>query len=124
VKLILDNKKLIESFLNAVENKTFERLLKGEKIPGYKIVEGRSNRKWIDDAEAKLIEKLGDEAFEKSLIGITAAEKKLNKKEVNDLTYKPSGKLTMAPESDKRPAVTSIIDDFLNLNDTDYENEM
>ena len=124
MKLILDNKKLIESFLNAVENKTFERLLKGEKIPGYKIVEGRSNRKWIDDAEAKLIEKLGDEAFEKSLIGITAAEKKLNKKEVNDLTYKPSGKLTMAPESDKRPAVTSIIDDFLNLNDTDYENEM
>jgi hypothetical protein len=124
VKLILDNKKLIESFLNAVENKTFERLLKGEKIPGYKIVEGKSNRKWIDDAEARLIEKLGDEAFEKSLIGITAAEKKLNKKEVNDLTYKPPGKLTMAPESDKRPAVTSIIDDFINLNDTDYENEM
>lgn len=117
VKLILDNKKLIESFLNAVENRAFERLVSGEKIPGYKIVEGKSNRKWIDDAEAKLIEKLGDEAFEKSLIGITAAEKKLNKKEVNDLTYKPPGKLTLAPESDKRPAVTSVTEDFENLND-------
>ena len=117
VKLILDNKKLIESFLSAVETRAFERLVAGEKIPGYKIVEGKSNRKWIDDAEAKLIEKLGDEAFEKSLIGITAAEKKLNKKEVNDLTYKPPGKLTLAPESDKRPAVTSVTDDFDNLNE-------
>lgn len=117
VKLILDNKKLIELFLSAVENKTFERLVAGEKIIGYKIVEGKSNRKWTDDAEAKLIEKLGDEAFEKSLIGITAAEKKLNRKEVNDLTYKPAGKLTLASESDKRPAVTSATDDFENLND-------
>ena len=117
VKLILDNKKLIESFLSAVETRAFERLVSGEKIPGYKIVEGKSNRKWIDDAEAKLIEKLGDEAFEKSLIGITAAEKKLNKKEVNDLTYKPQGRLTLAPESDKRPAVTSVTDDFDNLNE-------
>lgn len=112
VKLILDNKQLIQSFLSAVETRAFERLVSGEKIPGYKIVEGKSNRKWIDDAEAKLIEKLGDEAFEKSLIGITAAEKKLNKKEVNDLTYKPQGRLTLAPESDKRPAVTSVTDDF------------
>ena len=124
VKLILDNKKLIESFLKAVEFKTFERLITGEKIPGYKLVEGKSNRKWIDGVEAKLIEKLGDEAFEKSIIGITAAEKKLNKKEVNDLTYKPKGKLTLAQESDKRPAVTPVIDDFTNLNDTDYEDEM
>lgn len=116
VKLILDNKKLIESFLNAVESRAFDRLISGEKIPGYKLVEGKSNRKWIDGAEQTLIEKLGDEAFEKSLIGITAAEKKLNKKEVNELTYKPKGKLTLAPESDKRPSVTSVSEDFENLN--------
>lgn len=116
VKLILDNKKLIESFLNAVESRAFDRLVSGEKIPGYKLVEGKSNRKWIDGAEQTLIEKLGDEAFEKSLIGITAAEKKLNKKEVNELTYKPKGRLTLAPESDKRPAVTSVSEDFENLN--------
>lgn len=116
VKLILDNKKLIESFLNAVESRAFDRLISGEKIPGYKLVEGKSNRKWIDGAEQTLIEKLGDEAFEKSLIGITAAEKKLNKKEVNELTYKPQGRLTLAPESDKRPAVTSVSEDFENLN--------
>ena len=117
VKLILDNKKLIESFLSAVETRALERLLTGGTVLGYKLVEGRSNRKWIDEAETKLIEKLGDEAFEKSLIGITAAEKKLNKKEVSDLTYKPQGKLTLAPESDKRPSVTSVVDDFQNLNE-------
>lgn len=116
VKLILDNKKLIESFLNAVENKAFERLVSGEKIPGYKVVRGKSNRKWTDEAQAILIEKLGDKAFEKKLIGITEAEKQLKKKEVDELTYKPEGKLTLAPESDKRPAVTSVSEDFENLN--------
>ena len=116
IKLILDNKKLIESFLNAVESRTLDRLVSGEKIPGYKLVEGKSNRKWIDGAERVLIEKLGDEAFEKSLIGITSAEKKLNKKEVNELTYKPKGKLTLTSESDKRVAITSVFEDFENLN--------
>jgi hypothetical protein len=112
LKLILDNKKLIEDFLKSVEQHIYDRLLDGEKFEGYKLVEGRSNRKWADDAEEVLKNKLGEDAYEKKLIGITAAGKKLKKDEVEELTYKPEGKLQLAPASDKRKEVTKTIDCF------------
>ena len=112
LKLILDNKKLIEDFLKSVEQHIYDRVLNGEKFEGYKLVEGRSNRKWVDDAEDILKEKLGEDAYEKKLIGITAAGKKLKKDEVAELTYKPEGKLQLVPDSDKRKEVTKTIDHF------------
>ena len=112
LKLILDNKKLIEDFLKSVEQHIYDRVLNGEKFEGYKLVEGRSNRKWIDDAEEVLKNKLGENAYEKKLIGITAAGKKLKKDEVEKLTYKPEGKLQLVPASDKRKEVTKTIDHF------------
>jgi len=63
LKLILDNKKLIEDFLKSVEQHIYDRVLNGEKFEGYKLVEGRSNRKWIDDAEEVLKNKLGENAY-------------------------------------------------------------
>ena len=90
----------------------YDRVLNGEKFEGYKLVEGRSNRKWVDDAEKILKNKLGEDAYEKKLIGITAAGKKLKKDEVEELTYKPEGKLQLVPTSDKRKEVTKIIDHF------------
>jgi len=113
-KTILDNKALIESFLKAVESDVFEKIESGEEFKGYKLVERRSVRKWVDGAEETLAEKLGDNAYEKKLIDITAAQKLIGKDEVNELVYKPPGKLTLAPESDKRKAVikTAIEDKF------------
>ncbi len=104
-KLILDNKDLIYDFLNAVEGSVFETLSQGEQFPGYKLVEGRSNRKFTDNAEKILVEKLGEEAYKKELIGIGEAEKKLGKKEMENITFKPEGKPTLAPEYDKRKAI-------------------
>lgn len=112
LKLILDNKNLIEDFLKSVEQHIYDRVSNGEKFEGYKLVEGRSNRKWVDDAEDILKEKLGEDAYEKKLIGITAAGKKLKKDEVAELTYKPEGKLQLVPDSDKRKEVTKTIDHF------------
>lgn len=117
IKLILDNKKLIEDFLKAVEDKVYNRLIEGGKLEGYKLVEGRSTRKWIDEAENHLIDKLGDDAFEKKLIGITKAGKLMDKKDIDDLTFKPEGKPTLAKESDKRKAIANIKDQFENLED-------
>ncbi len=122
IKSILDNSKLILSFLKEVEDNAFTRIASGKELPGYKIVEGRSNRKWGEDAENILIEKLGkDKAFKSSLITITDAEKLLKKAEVDKLTIKPKGKLTLVPESDKRQAVTNIIDDFSNINENEED---
>jgi hypothetical protein len=112
LKLILDNKKLIEDFLKSVEQHVYDKLLDGEKFEGYKLVEGRSNRKWVDNAEEILKNKLGEDAYEKKLIGITAAGKKLKKDEVEELTYKPEGKLQLVLASDKRKEVTKTIDHF------------
>ena len=74
-------------------------------------------RKWNDHAEFKLIEKLGDKAYSRKLIGIGAAEKELGKDFIKDLTIKPPGKTVLALESDKRPAIEkeSIEDKFENI---------
>lgn len=87
----------------------------GHTIPGWKIVEGRSNRTYTDqDKVAAAVIKAGyKEAliYERSLIGITAMEKLLGGKKkftevLGKLVYKPQGSPTLAPESDKRPAFT------------------
>lgn len=106
-KVIIDNKKLIITFLDSVEKGIYNRLYEGGEFKGYKLVEGRSNRVYADDAEKRLVEELGDDAYNKRLIGVTEAEKKVGKDIINDITFKPPGKLTMVPDSDKRKAVIS-----------------
>jgi len=113
-KTVLDNKKLVETFLKAVESSVFDQLDQGITFEGYKLVEGRSIRKWSDEAEASLSHKLGDKAYNKKLIGVGAAEKELGKDFVNDLTVKPQGKTTLAPSSDKRSAITSDLFEEIN----------
>ena len=84
------------------------------KIPGYKIVEGKSVR-MITDTEA-VKEKLKTSGFKEEdylkpqeLLGITALEKNIGKKLFNNLCeqyiVKPSGKPTLVPESDRREAL-------------------
>lgn len=96
----------------------------GAKFPGYKLVEGRSNRKYVDVAAvAKL---LLDKKYEPGIIfkpqeikTITALEKELGKKAfteiLSDYIEKPPGKPTLVVASDKRAALNSAesaIEDF------------
>lgn len=93
-----------------------KQLEKGQRVPGWKLVEGRSNRKYTDEnAVAAAITSAGiDEAmiYERSLLGITAMEKMLGKKKfaeiLGKLIEKPKGKPTLAPESDDRPAIDAL----------------
>lgn len=85
-------------------------------VPGFKLVEGRSNRKYKDQDEvATALKNAGvPEAimYERSLLGITAMEKAIGKKKftevLGDLIVKPEGKPTLVPETDKRPALNSV----------------
>ena len=86
------------------------------KFPGWKLVEGRSNRKYSDEeAVAKALIAAGyeeDKIYEpKEILGITAMEKEISKKRFGELLsgliIKPPGKPTLAPESDKRPEISS-----------------
>ena len=87
----------------------------GVKWPGWKLVAGRSNRKYADSDQvaAALVAAGYDEAliYERSLLGITAMEKTVGKKAfaeiLGDLVVKPEGKPTLAPENDKRPELNT-----------------
>lgn len=92
-----------------------EEALNGKKFDGWKVVEGRSNRKYLDEIKvADTLKDAGyDEAviYKKKLYGITAMEKLTGKKKfaelLNGLIIKPQGKPTLVPESDKRPEYSS-----------------
>jgi len=96
----------------------------GERFPGWKLVEGRSNRKYTDEeVVAKTLTGAGyekDKIYKpQELLGITAMEKVLGKKQfgelLSDLVVKPAGKPVLVPESDTRPEINSLqsaINDF------------
>lgn len=92
-----------------------EEAEKGKKWDGWKLVEGRSNRKYSNEAKvAETLKEAGyDEAllYEKKLYGITAMEKIVGKKPLAELCgsliIKPPGKPVLVPESDKRPEINS-----------------
>lgn len=112
LKVILDNAKLIKSWLDAVETHIFERVLLGENFDGYKLVEGRSSRAWRDENEtAKILsEKLSaDELFTQKLITPAQAEKLLkNHKDIfASLVIKSEGKPTLVQSCDKRIAINN-----------------
>ncbi len=95
--------------------------IRGKQWTGYKLVEGRSNRKYTDEAAVvAAVQSAGYDPYEKKILGITAMTALLGKKLFNsllsDLTYKPQGKPTLVPESDKRPAMTTIFNDFQEEN--------
>lgn len=79
--------------------------------PGFKLVLGRSNRKYTSEEDvAEAARKAGyTDIFKQSLIGITEMEKLMGKKKFQEIlgayVYKPDGKVTLVPESDKREAV-------------------
>lgn len=83
----------------------------GKEWKGFKVVEGRSNRKYIDeDLVAEKVKEHGyKDIYRKTLINLTDMQKLLGKKKfdeiLGDLIYKPPGKLTLVPETDKRKAV-------------------
>ena len=89
----------------------------GTHYEGFKVVEGKSNRKYTDeDAVAKTVTDAGYDPYEKKLLGITAMSSLLGKKKFEELlgslVYKPPGKPALVPESDKRPAINTAAEDF------------
>lgn len=119
---------LIESWSKAVAVAVTEKLHNGEKVIGFKLVQGRSgNRSWANADEAeqtlKSMRLKTEDMYDLKLISPTNAEK-LQKagtigprqwSKVESLIVRPEGKPTVAPESDKRPALeVNPLNDFEN----------
>ena len=103
-------KPLIEAWLASVEAIVRKTLAEGKPLPGFKLVEGRSNRKWADEKVAgeELEFLLGEAAWIKKPISPTQAEKALGKKDksvIENLIVKPPGAPVIVSDSDPRPAI-------------------
>lgn len=105
----------LESWIKQVKDQAYGIATDGGVLPGYKLVEGRSVRKWKKGAEDVLLDKLGDKAYEQKLIGITKAEKLLGKGALEEMqiTEKPEGKPTLVPEESVGVEVSKNVPDSL-----------
>jgi hypothetical protein len=115
----------LSTWAKDVQEYAFEQAKSGHHIPGWKLVEGRSNRAVTDKDAAKAKLEAAGIASEKylkpqELFGIGDLEKKVGKKElatlIGDLIVKPVGKPVLVVETDKRPELNSIEGDFAGEN--------
>lgn len=113
---------------------TFKKMLEGRKVDGFKIVEGRSNRKYKDEGEiVGKAQELGlteEQLYNRKIIGIGALEKLLGKAKMNNfmapLLEKPRGKPTMVPSFDKRPEYdpnAGLFDDGVDVTAPEFTGE-
>lgn len=105
------------SWASDVKEYALKEALNGTKFEGFKLVAGRSNRKYTDEAAvADVVIAAGNDPYEKKLLGITAMTALLGKKTFEDilggLTFKPPGKPVLVAADDKRPEYNSAYEDF------------
>lgn len=114
---IMQKTKMFVNWIDAVNDYALDQAINhGKKWPGYKVVEGRSNRKYTDAEKiAEILLSKGfnaDTIYNKKLLSITDMESELGKKIFTDLVgeyvIKPQGKPTLAPSTDKRPEINSL----------------
>jgi len=118
---------LVEDWCKAVRAEVERRLLAGQTVDGYKLVEGRKgNRAWSDEGAVEQLFKSfrlrQEEMYDFKLISATKAEKLLkpNPKrwaKAEQLITRSDGKTSVALATDKRPAmdVKPVLDDFRDL---------
>jgi hypothetical protein len=105
-----------------IKDYALQQAISGKEWHGYKLVEGRSNRKYTSDAlVAAAVESIGIDPYERKLLGVTAMQKLLGKSRFDEILAayieKPQGKPTLVPESDKRPGMNTARNDFMEEND-------
>lgn len=118
---ILPYRKMVEAWFSGIHEDLESRCLRGEHVPGYKIVSGRSNRVFTDKVSAiETLDFLGlsDEVIRpRGMITPAQAETELmkvgyRKKQLPTLlgsvVRKPPGRQSMAPETDSREALVSV----------------
>lgn len=117
IAVILAKAEEFSSWLNDIKEYALNQAISGKHYDGFKLVEGRSNRKYTNEsAVADAVIKAGYDPYEKKLLGITAMTAVLGNKKFEEIlggyVCKPQGKPALVPESDKRKAINSAQQDF------------
>ena len=107
----------LTSWASDVKNFALEQAVRGKQWPGWKVVEGRSNRKYTDEgAVAQVVKNAGYNPYDEKIMGITNMTKMLGKEKFNELlgdfVERPQGKPTLVTEDDKRPEMNTAKEDF------------
>lgn len=119
IEAILEKVEALTAWATDVKEYALSQALAGKQWTGYKVVEGKSNRKYTDEnAVAAAVKAIGKNPYsEPEILGITAMTKLLGgKKKFDELlskyVCKPQGKPTLVPASDKRKAWNPAQEDF------------
>lgn len=115
---ILGKVDALTAWASDVKEYALQQAISGKEWIGWKLVEGRSNRKYTSEAAvATTVEGAGFDPYERKVLGVTAMQKMLGKTRFEELLApyieKPQGKPTLVPESDKRPAMNTAKNDFM-----------
>lgn len=110
---LLKKAMFLKSWVQELENAALNEIVSGKSVPGWKVVEGRSNQKLsdADAAFAELVQAGYEEAilYKREPVTLGELEKTLSKEHKQDILskyiVKPQGKPTLAPEDDARPAM-------------------
>ena len=94
-----------------------QKAVQGTAFPGFKLVEGRSSRRFTSETEvAKIVTEAGYEAWDKKLQTISSLQKQMGRKTFNELLggylEKPRGKPVLVPAGDSRPPFSPAEADF------------
>ncbi len=123
IAAILEKVDTLTSWASDIKEYALQQALSGVTYEGFKVVEGRTNRKYSDEeAVAFRVKDAGFDPYEKKVLGITAMTSLLGKKKFEELlgslVIKPQGKPALVPDSDKRPAMNTAKDDFKEENES------
>lgn len=110
VEIILSKVDDLISWGTDIKEYALQQALNGKEWKDWKVVEGRSNRKYTDETlVADTVKNAGFDPYEHKVLGITAMTKMLGKAKFENLlsgfVEKPKGKPTLVPMSDKRPSM-------------------
>ena len=122
IEVILSRADQLVSWVNDIKEYALQQAISGKEWTGFKLVEGRSNRRYTDEAAVtQVVTDAGFDPYEHKLLGITAMQKLLGKSRFDELLSpyieKPQGKPTLVPASDKRPVINHAKTDFMEEND-------
>lgn len=117
IAAILQRADELSAWAEEIKRYALKKAIGGTAYTGFKVVEGRSVRKYTSEADVvKAVIAEGLNPYEKKVLGITAMTALLGKKRfkeiLGNLIYKPPGKPVLVPESDPRPVWNNANDDF------------
>lgn len=125
---VLSRADSLAAWANSVKEYALQAALDGRRYAGWKLVEGKSIRKFADDnaAEAR-VAAAGYDPYEKKMLSLTALEKLMGRKNfqnlLSDLVVRTEGKPVLVPVSDRREEITVAAADFAARDKEEKTNE-